>query len=51
MKIGRFRESRKETFGFVKDGKVATREEIMYATGIPLPLSIKDFFLMVGMKK
>jgi len=43
MKIGRFKESRKETFGFVKDGQVATREEIMYATGIPLPLSIKDF--------
>jgi 2-keto-4-pentenoate hydratase/2-oxohepta-3-ene-1,7-dioic acid hydratase in catechol pathway len=43
MKIVRFKESRKETFGFVKDGQVATREEIMYATGIPLPLSIKDF--------
>jgi len=43
MKIGRFKESGKETFGFVKDGQVATREEIMYATSIPLPLSIKDF--------
>jgi len=43
MKIGRFKESRKETFGFVKDGQVATREEIMYATGIPLPFSISDF--------
>ena len=43
MKIGRFKESRKETFGFVKDGQVATREEIMYATGIPLPFSIEDF--------
>ncbi len=43
MKIGRFKESRKETFGFVKDGQVATREEIVYATGIPLPFSIENF--------
>lgn len=43
MKIGRFRESEKETYGFVKDGYVATREEITYATGVPLPYSIKDF--------
>ena len=43
MKIGRFKESRKETFGFVKDGQVATREEIIYATGVPLPFSINDF--------
>jgi 2-keto-4-pentenoate hydratase/2-oxohepta-3-ene-1,7-dioic acid hydratase in catechol pathway len=43
MKIGRFEESGKETFGFVKDGWVATREEIQYATGVPLPLTIKDF--------
>ena len=43
MKIGRFEESGKETFGFVKDDCVATREEITYATGIPLPYSIKDF--------
>ena len=43
MKIGRFEESGKETFGFVKDDLVATREEIQYATGVPLPFSIKDF--------
>ena len=43
MKIGRFEESGKETFGFVKDGMVATREEIQYATGVPLPFSMKDF--------
>ncbi len=43
MKIGRFTASGKETFGLVKDGHVATREEITYATGIPLPYSIKDF--------
>ncbi len=43
MKIGRFVKNGKETFGFVKDGRVATREEITYTTGVPLPYSIKDF--------
>lgn len=43
MKIGRFAKSGKETFGLVKDGYVATREEISYDTGVPLPYSIKDF--------
>lgn len=43
MKIGRFMESGKETFGFVKDERIATREEITYETGVPLPYSIKDF--------
>jgi len=43
MKIGRFLESGKETFGLVKNGHVATREEITYETGVPLPYSIKDF--------
>jgi len=43
MKIGRFVESGKETFGLIKDGHVATREEITYETGVPLPYSIKDF--------
>jgi len=36
MKIGRFFESGRETFGFVKDDHVATREEITYETGVPL---------------
>ena len=43
MKIGRFMESGRETFGFVKDDHIATREEITYETGVPLPYSIKDF--------
>jgi 2-keto-4-pentenoate hydratase/2-oxohepta-3-ene-1,7-dioic acid hydratase in catechol pathway len=43
MKIARFLESGKETFGLVKDGKIATREQITFETGIPLPFSIKDF--------
>ncbi len=43
MKIVRLSESNKETYGFVKDGKVATKEEITYETGVPLPQSIKEF--------
>ena len=43
MKVGYFIKDGKETFGFVKDGCLATREEITYATGVPLPYSIKDF--------
>ncbi len=43
MKIARFLESGKETFGLVKDGKIATREQITFETGIPLPFTIKDF--------
>lgn len=43
MKIGRFLISGKETYGFVKDGMIATKEEIMSKTGIPIPLSIKEF--------
>ena len=43
MKIARFWQSGKETFGLVKDDHVATREQITYETGIPLPHSVKDF--------
>ena len=43
MKIVRLYKSGKETFGLVKDNFLATREQISYDTGIPLPYSIKDF--------
>lgn len=43
MKIGRFLIAGKETFGFVKNGRIATKDEIITKTGIPLPLSIKEF--------
>lgn len=43
MKIGRFLIGGKETYGFVKDGQIATKEEIITKTGIPIPLSIKEF--------
>ena len=45
MKIARLLESKKETYGFVKDDSVATKEEITFETGVPLP---KNFFLMDG---
>ena len=44
MKIARLLDDNdKETFGIVKDEQVATKEEMIYETGVPLPLSIKDF--------
>ena len=43
MKIGRFLINNKETYGFVKDGKIATKEEIIAKTGIPIPIGIKEF--------
>jgi len=43
MKIARLLESKKETYGFVKDDSVATKEEITFETGVPLPQSIKEF--------
>ena len=33
----------KETYGLIKDNRVATKDSLTFETGIPLPLSIKDF--------
>jgi len=43
MKIARLLNENGETYGFVKDDKVSTKEEITYKTGVPIPQSIKDF--------
>jgi 2-keto-4-pentenoate hydratase/2-oxohepta-3-ene-1,7-dioic acid hydratase in catechol pathway len=43
MKIGRFLIAGKETYGFVKEDRISTKEEIIAKTGIPIPLSIKEF--------
>ncbi len=44
MKIVRMMEKDRETYGFVNnDRKVATKEDITYATGVPIPQSIKEF--------
>ena len=32
-----------ETYGFVKGDKVATKDEITYLTGVPIPHNVKDF--------
>ena len=32
-----------ETYGLIKDGNVATKENMTYQTGVPLPLGIMDF--------
>ena len=43
MKIARLLDKNNETYGFVKNDKVATKDEITYQTGVPIPQSIKDF--------
>ncbi len=43
MKIVRVSSNDNETYGIVKGSKIATREDITYKTGIPIPHSIKDF--------
>lgn len=43
MKIARMILNSHETYGLVNGDRVATREEITYQTGIPIPPSIKDF--------
>ncbi|MFZ1076955.1 MAG: fumarylacetoacetate hydrolase family protein [Nitrosotalea sp.] len=43
MKIARLVKENMETYGFVNEGKVLTRESIATQTGIPIPQSIKDF--------
>jgi len=43
MKLARLVKNGTETFGVISGDKVATKEDIMYQTGVPIPLSIKDF--------
>ncbi len=43
MKIVRLSQDNNETYGIVKEDKVATKDEITYQTGVPIPQSIKDF--------
>ncbi len=43
MKIARLLYENTETYGIVKGNKVATKDEITYQTGVPIPQSIKDF--------
>ena len=43
MRIARLLDGSDETYGVVSGRKVATKDEIMYHTGVPIPQSIKDF--------
>jgi len=43
MKIARLVRDGKETYGIIKDDNVATKENIIDETGVPLPSYIKDF--------
>jgi 2-keto-4-pentenoate hydratase/2-oxohepta-3-ene-1,7-dioic acid hydratase in catechol pathway len=43
MKIARLVRDGKETYGLIKDDRVATKDDITSQTGIPTPLNIKDF--------
>jgi len=43
MKIARLFKENMETYGFVNEDKVLTRESMTSQTGIPIPQSIKDF--------
>jgi len=43
MKIARLLYDNNETYGFIKGDQVATKDEITYLTGVPIPQNIKDF--------
>ena len=43
MKIARLIKDGHETYGLIRDEKVATKDNMVNQTGIPLPFSIMDF--------
>ena len=43
MKIARLIKDGHETYGLIRDGNVATKDNIINQTGVPLPFSIMDF--------
>ncbi len=43
MKIARLLKENMETYGFVKEDKILTKENMTSQTGIPIPQNIKDF--------
>ena len=43
MKIARLVRDGHETYGLIRDGKVATKDNMVNQTGVPLPFSIMDF--------
>ena len=47
VKIARLAQDDNETYGLIKDGNVATKENITSETGVPLPLGTMDFLFEV----
>ena len=43
MKIARLVRDGHETYGLIRDGEVATKDNMINQTGVPLPFSITDF--------
>ena len=43
MKIARLMQDGNETYGLIRDGNVATKDNIVNQTGVPLPFDIMDF--------
>ena len=43
MRIARLSSGGAETFGLVRDGMVATRDDIAFHTGVPVPEGVKSF--------
>ena len=43
MKIARLLHGDNETYGFIQGDKIATKDEITYLTGVPIPQNVKDF--------
>ena len=43
MKIARISQNKHDTYGLVMGKKIATKDDMTYQTGVPLPHSIKDF--------
>ena len=43
MKIARLVRDGNETYGLIRDGNVATKDNMVNQTGVPLPFSIMDF--------
>ena len=43
MKIASIRKGENETYGLVQDDKIATKDDITYSTGVPIPINVRDF--------
>ena len=51
MRIVRVTDGTSETYGFLKDNKIAIKSEITELTGVPIPQYQRIFCLMDGIMK